>query len=184
MEITVQTCQKLRKGWKRLPGGTKTLGLRQRQVQAKTIIIYQKTYVNSTNQAEVYRFLTPFPAYRFYLKIYQFFTNSILPHLGSHFGSHCSYKISLVLQISSREHSNVFYILLTMWVSSMRLTMTGEHFSVITLVTKMSSTSLPRKRKRYYSKFNNDWLKVFDFVHRSKIGDQYIFCTFCHTDEG
>lgn len=37
MEITVQTCQKLRKGWKRLPGRMKTLGLRQRQVQAKTI---------------------------------------------------------------------------------------------------------------------------------------------------
>lgn len=69
-----------------------------------------------------------------------------------------------------------------MWVSSMRLTMSSEHFSLITLVTKMSSTSPPRKRKRYYSKFNADWLKAFDFLHRSKKGEQYAFCTFCHTD--
>lgn len=30
--------------------------------------------------------------------------------------------------------------------------------------------------------FNTDWLKVFDFLHRSKKGEQYAFFMFCHTD--
>lgn len=62
------------------------------------------------------------------------------------------------------------------------MTMTGEHFSMNTLYISFKNViDIIVKEKVLLKNFKNyDWLKVFDFVHRSKKGDQYAFRTFCH----
>ena len=39
--------------------------------------------------------------------------------------------------------------------------------------------SPPRKRKRYNSKFQTEWIKEYDFLTKSDKGECYTFCTVC-----
>ena len=41
------------------------------------------------------------------------------------------------------------------------------------------NASPPRKRKRYNSKFQNEWLNLYDFISKSDKGDSHCFCTVC-----